>query len=139
MRRVWVQEASGAGRWIEVSRALVLYCQCMSIPDVLGPYQILGLLGTGGMSQVYSARKVGEATLMALKVLWGQQVQKSPVFLGRFQREIKTMINLKHPNIVTIFDAGEAGGFYYLAMELMEGESLKERLLKGPLGNAELV
>src|SRR5438874_1075889 len=108
-------------------------------PERIGPYQILALIGTGGMSNVYRARKDGADQDIALKVLSEERVQKSPVFLGRFQREVSAMMALSHPNIVAIQDAGEVDGFYYLAMELMEGRSLKERTAAGPMGAAELI
>lgn len=107
-------------------------------PERIGPYRILGMVGVGGMSSVYRARRDDQNADIALKVLSEERVQKSPVFLGRFQREVAAMIALKHPHIVTIYDAGEAEGHYYLAMELMEGMSLKERVAKGPMGVDEL-
>jgi serine/threonine protein kinase len=107
-------------------------------PERIGPYRILGMVGVGGMSSVYRARRDDQNVDIALKVLSEERVQKSPVFLGRFQREVAAMIELKHPHIVTIYDAGESGGHYYLAMELMEGQSLKERVAKGPMNAEEL-
>lgn len=108
-------------------------------PERIGPYQILALIGTGGMSNVYRARKDGAAEDIALKVLSEERVQKSPVFLGRFQREVSAMMALRHPNIVAIQDAGEVDGYYFLAMELMEGQSLKERSAQGTMGAVELL
>lgn len=108
-------------------------------PERIGPYQILGLIGTGGMSNVYRARKDGADSDIALKVLSEERVQKSPVFLGRFQREVSAMMALSHPNIVAIQDAGEVDGYYYLAMELMEGRSLKERTAVSPMDEPELM
>lgn len=107
-------------------------------PERIGPYHILGLIGTGGMSNVYRARHDAQDTDIALKVLAEERVKKSPVFLGRFQREVSAMMALKHPHIVAIHDAGEIDGFYYLAMELMEGQSLKERAAAGPMPAGEL-
>ena len=108
-------------------------------PERIGPYQIHALIGTGGMSNVYRARKDGADADIALKVLSEERVQKSPVFLGRFQREVSAMMALSHPHIVAIQDAGEVDGFYYLAMELMEGRSLKERTAEGPMDAPELI
>jgi serine/threonine protein kinase len=109
------------------------------VPQKIGPYEILGLLGTGGMSQVFRARRPDFPADIALKVLSEARVQKSPVFLGRFQREVAAMMALKHPNIVEIYDAGESGGFYYLAMELLEGCSVKDRATRGIMSEAELL
>ena len=110
-----------------------------STPERIGPYTLIRLIGVGGMSNVYCARRDGSDEDVALKVLSEERVQKSPVFLGRFQREVAAMIALKHPHIVTIHEAGEVDGFYFLAMELMRGVSLKERVGKGPMGVPELV
>src|SRR4051812_27966839 len=106
-------------------------------PERIGPYTLIRLIVVGGMSNVYRAREDGDEEDLALKVLSEERVQKSPVFLGRFQREVAAMIALKHPHIVTIHDAGEVDGYYYLAMELMKGQSLKERTAKGPMGADE--
>ena len=108
-------------------------------PTSIGPYRLLGLLGTGGMSDVYRAIKAGDACEIALKVISEERVQKSPVFLGRFMREVDAMKSLQHPNIATIYDAGEVDGFYFLAMELMEGRSLKDRAAESTMAAPELV
>jgi serine/threonine-protein kinase len=108
------------------------------VPQLVGPFEILSLIGIGGMSSVYRARRVGETGTLALKVLSEERVQMSPVFLGRFQREIHAMTALKHPNIVTIYEAGESDGFYWLAMELMDGCNLKDRTEDGPMPPADL-
>jgi len=108
-------------------------------PERIGPYALIQIIGVGGMSTVYRARRDGAVEDVALKVLSEERVQKSPVFLGRFQREVAAMIALKHPHIVTIHDAGEVEGYYYLSMELMRGQSLKERCAHGPMGAEELV
>ncbi|MBI4863965.1 MAG: serine/threonine protein kinase [Candidatus Riflebacteria bacterium] len=90
------------------------------------------------MSQVYSARKIDQTETLALKVLPADLVARIPQFLGRFQREINAMMSLQHPNIVTIHDAGEAEGYYYLVMEFLDGESLKDRTTRGALAVDEL-
>jgi len=110
----------------------------MEIPEKLGPYRVFGLLGRGGMSEVYRAEKA-DGTVVALKVLPDATVLKVPQFLIRFKRETQAMMALSHPNIVTIVDAGECEGWYYIAMEIMEGDSLKDALATGPLPIGRLV
>ena len=98
----------------------------------LGPYEIVGLLGVGGMGQVYRARDPRLHREVALKVLH-PTVTISPEHLERFNREARATGALNHPNIRGVFDAGVEGGVPYVISELLEGESLRERLDKGPL------
>jgi tetratricopeptide (TPR) repeat protein/predicted Ser/Thr protein kinase len=94
---------------------------------VLGPYRIIGLLGAGGMGQVYRAHDSRLDRSVAIKVLFpGQDVR-------RFEREARTVAALSHPNVVPIFDVGHDGGVDYLVEELVEGESLRDLLRRGPL------
>ncbi|NNG16694.1 MAG: protein kinase [Gemmatimonadales bacterium] len=95
-------------------------------------YAIEGTLGTGGMATVYLARDLKHRRKVALKVLHPELV--SGVGPDRFLREIQIAANLAHPHIVTLIESGEAGGFLYYAMPLIEGESLRERVVReGPL------
>jgi serine/threonine protein kinase/predicted Zn-dependent protease len=97
---------------------------------VLGPYKITSLLGVGGMGQVYRAHDSRLQRSVAIKVLFPGQDAR------RFQREARAVAALSHPNVVPIFDVGHAGGIDYLVEELVEGESLRELLRRGPLGVA---
>jgi serine/threonine protein kinase len=108
-------------------------------PDSIGPYQLLSLIGAGGMSRVYRARKVGENRYYAIKVLSERRLQVSPMLLNRFRREGETLTRLEHPHIVRIREAGESGGQYYLVMELLPGETLKSSLSRGPLAVPDLL
>ncbi len=98
----------------------------------LGPYEIVSLLGAGGMGEVYRARDTRLDREVAIKVL-PQHLSRSPEFKQRFEREAKSISQLTHPNICTLHDVGHHEGTDYLVMELLEGESLAQRLGKGPL------
>ena len=98
----------------------------------LGPYQIVAPLGAGGMGEVYRARDARLGRDVALKVL-PREVAASPDRLRRFEQEARAASALSHPNLLTVFDIGEAGGLPYLVTELLEGETLRARLDRGPL------
>jgi serine/threonine protein kinase len=102
------------------------------IARTIGPYRIVGELGRGGMAVVYKAWQPALERYVALKVL-PEYFQHDPEFLARFHREAKAAARLSHPNIVHIYDTGEAEGLHYIAMEYVEGGSLRERLAAGPL------
>lgn len=92
----------------------------------LGPYHIEAILGSGGMATVYRAR-LNQAEIVALKILFPPP-GAGPDLLDRFAREARTAARLRHPAIVPVLDVGQAGGHSYLAMPLIEGHSLAERL-----------
>ncbi|HEX7552127.1 MAG TPA: serine/threonine-protein kinase, partial [Geothrix sp.] len=98
----------------------------------LGPYEILSPLGAGGMGEVWKARDTRLDRFVAVKVL-PEHLAKSPESLARFEREAKAVAALNHPNITGIFDIGNTDGVAFVAMELLEGESLRTRLEQGPL------
>ena len=101
----------------------------------LGPYEILAPLGAGGMGEVYRARDTRLDRVVAVKVL-SSHVSADPQLRQRFEREARAISSLNHPNICALFDVGEAADpepIPFLVMELVEGESLAERLTKGPL------
>jgi eukaryotic-like serine/threonine-protein kinase len=98
----------------------------------LGPYEILSPLGSGGMGEVYRARDTRLDRPVAIKIL-PAHLSSDPVRKQRFEREAKTISNLNHPNICTLYDVGSLDGLDYLVMECVEGESLAQRLEKGPL------
>ena len=88
-----------------------------------GAYEILKELGEGGMGKVYRARHVTLDRIVALKML-GEQFSKDSAFVQRFLREARSAARLNHPNIVQIYDFGQVGSVYYLAMEFVEGHSV---------------
>jgi serine/threonine protein kinase len=89
--------------------------------------EILECLGRGGMGVVYLARQISLNRLVALKLLAPERV-RDPQFADRFTREAQALAALNHPNIVTIYDFGQAGGFYYLLMEFVDGMNLRQLL-----------
>jgi eukaryotic-like serine/threonine-protein kinase len=93
-----------------------------------GRYRILRKLGSGGMANVYLAEDEDLGRRVAIKIL-NDRYANDESFIERFRREAKSAAGLSHPNIVSIYDRGEAEGTYYIAMEVIEGRSLKELIL----------
>ena len=98
----------------------------------LGPYEILSPLGAGGMGEVWKARDTRLDRTVAVKVL-PEHLSKSPEIRERFEREAKTISQLSHPHICALYDVGHEQETEYLVMELLDGETLASRLLRGPL------
>src|SRR6267154_2331688 len=98
----------------------------------LGPYEILSPLGAGGMGEVYRARDTRLDRDVAIKVL-PTNLSSDPSLKQRLEREAKAVSKLSHPHICTLHDIGHQDGVDYLVMEYLEGETLEQRLLKGPL------
>ena len=96
----------------------------------LGPYEILAPLGAGGMGEVFRARDGRLGRDVAIKVL-PDDVAMDPKALARFEREARAVAALSHPNILAIFDVGEAGGVRFAVTELLEGETLRSALRQG--------
>src|SRR5499427_7072719 len=104
----------------------------MTAGSRLGPYEILAPLGAGGMGEVYRARDTRLAREVAMKVLPAELAAES-ARLQRFEKEARSASALNHPNIVTIYDIGSEGEMPYIAMELVEGKTLRELLVLGPI------
>ena len=98
----------------------------------VGPYEILGSIGAGGMGEVYRARDTRLGRDVAVKVL-PSSFAADPERLRRFEQEARTIAALNHPNILAIHDVGTHEGAPFLVTELLEGETLRERLEAGPL------
>ena len=98
----------------------------------LGPYEILGPLGAGGMGEVYRARDTRLDREVAIKVLPAHLTDDAAA-LSRLEREAKAVAALSHPNILAIHDFGQVSGLTFAVMELLEGETLRERLTAGAL------
>jgi serine/threonine protein kinase len=98
----------------------------------LGPYEITGPLGFGGMGEVYRARDTRLERTVAIKIL-PRELSNDPIRKQRFEREAKTISSLNHPHICVLHDVGSQDGIDYLVMECLEGETLSKRLEKGSL------
>src|SRR6267143_3440303 len=100
----------------------------LAVGRKLGPFEIVASLGAGGMGEVYRARDTRLERTVAIKLL-------SPKFsadsdrLHRFEQEARSASGLNHPNIVTIYELGQDGSTRYIAMELVEGRTLRELLI----------
>src|ERR687895_1796460 len=98
-----------------------------------GRYRIARKLGAGGMADVYLAEDEELGRRVAIKILNDRHANDDQ-FVERFRREAKNAAGLSHPNIVSIYDRGEAEGTYYIAMEHIEGRTLKDLIVsRGPL------
>ena len=114
--------------------------QLMAVPigSRLGPYEILDAIGQGAMGEVYRARDTRLDRTVAVKVL-PDLFAADPDRLARFEREAKSVAQLSHPNILGIFDFGMDSPTAYAVMELLEGETLAERLARGPVPPAKAI
>src|SRR5688572_12333360 len=99
----------------------------------LGPYEVLGPLGAGGMGEVYRALDTRLDREVAVKVL-PERLAEDASALSRFEREAKALAALSHPNVLTVLDFGRDGAVAYTVTELLEGESLRTRLLRARMG-----
>ena len=101
----------------------------------LGPYDILAPLGSGGFGEVYKARDMRLDRTIAIKIL----PSADPELKARFDREARAIAALTHPHICTLHDVGHQEGTDYLVMEYLEGETLAERIARGPIKIDEAV
>jgi serine/threonine protein kinase len=102
-------------------------------PARIGHYTIVRKLGEGGMGAVYAARDTRLERIVAVKTI----IRRDETARERFWREARAAASLNHPNVCQIHEIGEDSGSLFIAMELLEGESLAERLLGGPMGISE--
>ena len=117
--------ASYAARWHSRILSIVQLMAGMT----LGPYEIVEKIGAGGMGTVYRARDARLDRAVAIKVLT-EEFAAHPKMRERLGREARAVSALSHPNIVPLYDIGSSGGIDYLVMELIDGESLAERLTR---------
>src|SRR6516225_7917181 len=110
----------------------------LSAGTKLGPYEILAPIGAGGMGEVYRAKDPRLGREVAIKVLPASFSQDADR-LKRFEQEARSASALNHPNIVTIHEIGSVDGASYIAMELVDGPSLREMLATGPLPTKKLL
>jgi len=104
----------------------------------LGPYELLAPAGAGGMGEVYRARDTRLDRNVAIKVL-PSQLSQNPEVRQRFEREAKAISALSHPNICPLYDVGRENDVDFLVMEFLEGETLDQRLQKGPLPTEQVL
>jgi eukaryotic-like serine/threonine-protein kinase len=104
----------------------------------LGPYEITALLGAGGMGEVYNARDTRLDRIVAIKILPPHRSHQADA-RERFEREARAIASLNHPNICQLYDVGSQDTISYLVLEYLQGETLADRLTRGPLPLAELL
>lgn len=108
----------------------------LAIGENVGPYRIVEQLGQGGMASVFKAYHAALDRYVALKVLHPAFLEE-PNFLARFQREARVVARLEHPHIVPVYDFADHAGQPFLVMKFIEGETLKAKLGRGPLGKGD--
>src|SRR5215510_12662241 len=104
----------------------------------LGPYEIQSVLGAGGMGEVYRARDLRLNREIAIKVL-PDVVAGDPVRRERFESEARAASALNHPNIIVVHDIGDVGGVFFIVSELIDGESLRPMVQRGPVPPRKLI
>src|SRR5687768_3511918 len=104
--------------------------------EVIGDFEIIGKLGQGGMGAVYRARQRSLDRQVALKIL-PATLEADAEFVSRFQREARVAASLSHANLVCVYASGQAAGCHYIAMELVEGETLGQWLRRSALPSVE--
>jgi serine/threonine-protein kinase len=110
----------------------------LAIGSLLGPYEILARVGAGGMGEVYKARDARLHRIVAIKILPYHLADRADL-RERLDREARTIASLNHAHICTLFDIGRQDGVAFLVMEYLEGETLAQRLAKGPLPLAQVL
>jgi serine/threonine protein kinase len=108
----------------------------VEIGSTLGAFEIIGLLGKGGMGEVYRARDSRLGRDVAIKVL-PDSFASDPERLARFEREAMTLAALDHPNVAGVYEFREDNGTHFLVMQLVEGETLDDRISRGALSVVE--
>ena len=104
----------------------------------IGPYEIVSLLGSGGMGEVYRARDKRLARMVALKIL-PPDVATDAGRRQRFEQEARAASALNHPNILSVYDMGSQDGLVYIVTELIDGESLRDMVRRGPLPQSRAI
>ncbi|MFA6033153.1 MAG: protein kinase, partial [Myxococcota bacterium] len=109
-----------------------------SIPPVIPGFEVLEVIGKGGMGTVYKARQLSLSRVVAVKVL-ARQFASEKDFIERFDREAAALAKLSHPNIVPIIDKGSFSGVYFFVMDFVQGVTLRQQLREGRLGQEEAI
>src|SRR5437588_726122 len=103
----------------------------------LGPYEIVALIGVGGMGEVHRGRDTRLNRTVAIKVL-PERLAQNVEARERFEREARAISSLNHPHICTLHDVGDQDGIVFLVMEYVDGETLSTRLERGPMSFEQL-
>src|SRR5215510_438516 len=106
--------------------------------QTIGPYRLISQVGAGGMGEVWRAEDTRLLREVAVKIL-ADHIAHDPEWKARFLREARTIAQLNHPNIATIFAIEQQGDKVFIVMELIEGESLTNMLARGPMDSREAV
>ena len=115
-----------------------MYVEEGQMQQRLGQYEVGRKLGEGGMGEVYLAKHLSLGRTVALKLLSPALAAHDPACVKRFKREARAAAILEHPNIVTVYTAGEEDGRHFIEMEFVQGQSLQDYLKQsGPMGVAE--
>src|SRR5262245_37888004 len=108
----------------------------LEIGTKLGYYEVISLLGKGGMGEVYRARDTKLKRDVGIKIL-PDEFSRDAARVSRFQREAEVLASLNHPNIAAIYDLQEANNTRFLVLELVEGDTLADRIARGPVAAEE--
>src|ERR1700674_512338 len=119
------------------AQAIIRALMTLTSGTKFGPYEIQAQLGAGGMGEVYRALDTRLDRTVAIKVL-ASHLSTSPELKQRMEREARSVSALNHPHICQLYDVGSQDGCDFLVMEFLEGETLAERLAKGPLPLTEI-
>src|SRR3974390_1324556 len=110
----------------------------ISIGTQLGSHEVIALLGKGGMGEGYRARDLKLKREVAIKIL-PEEFSRDAARVSRFQREAEVLASLNHPNIAGIYDIQQFGDARFLVLELVDGETLADRIARGPIPPNEAV
>src|SRR5262245_59715911 len=105
----------------------------------LSHYRIISKIGAGGMVEVYLAHDLKLDRKVALKILWPDIASENRRRMGRFVQEAKAASALNHPNIITIYEIDETDAAHFIAIEFIDGETLRQRLRLGPMKLGEVL
>jgi serine/threonine-protein kinase len=134
----FLEEPAASADALAAAGIVALPLPALEAGRTLGPYELVGSIGAGGMGEVYRARDVRLDRTVAIKVL-GQSASRDADARARFEREARTISSLNHPNICALYDVGRHEQIDFLVMEYLEGETLASRLEDGPLPQAAVL
>ncbi len=134
------QEVIDVGNQPPFAKIICPYCnQAIRVRTTLGPFFIDRLLGEGGMSQVFLARDSNLSRAVALKILHAE-LSQDEILTAQFEREAKLTASINHANVVKVYTVGKDQGYFFIAMELVDGSSLEERIAEsGSVNQVEVL